>query len=1270
MKTFALLWVLFAPAAVCQVITTSTLDGIVSDAQGAVAAGAQVEVVNADNGQNFKTATDPRGHWVFPSLPSGNYRVTVSLAGFRTTTIEAVKLDAGVPATVNVSLEVGQVTERIEVASGTELLQTANATVNTTLQGRQIYELPFTSRNALELIVTQPGTQTGTTARNSFIHGLPFAAINITTDGINTQDNFYKSGDGFFSLIPLRPDSMEEVTLETSAATADSLGQGAAQVKFITRGGTNTFHGGAFWQHRNTALDANYYFNNINGLPRDRIILNQGGARLGGPIKKNKLFFFTDYELGRNPATSSATRTVLTPSAINGVFTYIDGSRKVNTVNLYALAAANNYPSTPDPVMLKTFQQINALTANGALRSRVASSNDYNRNDLTFQPGGLNTSWYNTTRLDYNITDRHQLQFVYTYTKSDSTPDITNSVLPIYPGTGTVLGRDSLIAGQRGNRYAGVVALRSILTTAVTNEFRAGTNRSLTLFRDQVSSPALFSEWRGYSLGSTMGSSNGLTYLTGVAAVSGSSRRTSPVKELHDNLSWVKGRHLFAFGGSFSQINFWQQTINNNTIPTVAFAGIAANDPINTGSTGIFTAQNFPGATQTQLNDAMALYALLTGRVTSVGRSVALDGSTHQYANVPAVDLNRQREFGLYAQDTWRILPNLTLSAGIRYEQQRPFQNLNHTYSAVSLNSVWGISGIGNMYAPGVLNGVHPQFTPLGTAYNAPATWNPSIGLAWQLPSLDGVLGHVFGHGKGRSVLRGGYSVATIRDGTYTFWNMYGSNAGLTVGDSVDPGNYPQYFGAPGSVLFRDPTLPTRPAPTKPDYPITALQTDALNTFDPHLKMGYVQSWNIGFQRELARDMVMEIRYTGNHGLHEWRQVNLNEVNVFENGFAKEFYVAQNNLRIAQLTNPASTNYGNQGLPGQQNIPIIQAALATTTDTTTATYLRQNRVGNLAGTIYNNATRMSRLTAAGYPANFFVVNPDVATGGAYLMTNFGSSFYDALQVEVKRRMTAGLLFQASYVWSHSIIDGAASDLADYNTPTTFRNLRLDRGPASFDIRHAFKANWIYELPFGPNRRFLNTGNPAVRRLVEGWEINGISRIQSGVPFALTSGRQGMDAADSGVVLYNMTAQQLMDMVQVRKVTGADGKGLVYYLPQSLIDNTNAAFEVNGKSWANLDTTKPYIGPQLSPYTFGYKLYLHNPWQYRLDLSVVKHTRIRERADVELRANFLDALNLTNFFLANTASSALFGQTATAFRDFSGSSDPGSRIIEFQLRVNF
>jgi hypothetical protein len=1267
MRSVLALILMSATLLLAQVTTTAPLDGAVVDPQGAAIVGAAVVVTNTSNGQTFKASTDERGHWVLPSMAGGNYRVTVSTAGFRTLSIDGVKLDTGVPATVTAKLEVGQVSEKIDVQAGADLVQTTNATLSSTIEGRQIFELPFTSRNALELLVTQAGTQTAGTARNTFINGLPFAAINVTIDGINTQDNYYKSGDGFFSLIPVRTDSMQEVTLETSAAGADSLAQGAAQVKFVTKSGTNEFHGGVFWQHRNTALDANYYFNTINGSPRDQILLNQGGVNVGGPIKRNKLFFFNNYEITRLPISTSATRTVLTPGALDGTFSYKDSANAIRKVNLLSLAGGAGFVGSADPIISSTLKQIDGLTANGILQPRTASNNDYNRNNLVFQPKGMSTGTYDTTKLDYNLNQSNQLSFVWTYYVTNSTPDITNSIVPIYPGTGTILGNPA-VAGQRGNRYAGTVSLRSSLRPSLTNEFRAGENRSITLFRDLVSSSALFNTWRGYS--------PTLNYVTGVTATSGSSRRTSPVKQFNDNVSWIKGKHLVAFGGEFTQINFWYQSVGTAVIPTIAFSGLAANDPINTGATSIFTTANFPGASTTQLGDARNMYAMLTGRVTAINRSVVLNGDTHQYGNVSQIDINRQREWGSFVSDTWRLKPSFTLNLGLRFEQQRPFENLNNTYSSVSVETLYGISGVGNLFKPGVTPGTAPVFEPMKRPYSVPSTFSPSIGFAWQMPGSNGLLSWLTGKEKGKSVLRAGYSIASIREGTYVFQNLYGSNVGLTNSTSVDPGNYPQYFGAPGSVLFRDATLPSRPAPTTPNYPIPALITNSLNGFDPNLRMGYVQSWNLGFQRELAKDTVMEVRYTGNHGLKEWRQVNLNEVNLFESGFLDEFYKAANNLAIANgipvsmlpyTTTLKSNNFANQGLPGQQDIKMLSTGLTTTNDPTYAQYLRQNRPGSLVGQIYNVTTNMNKLVAAGYPRNLFVANPDVASGGSYMLTNMGSSFYNAMQVEFRRRMKSGLFFQGSYVWAHSIINGAADQLNDFSSPTTFRNTRLDRGPASFDIRHAFKINSIYELPFGHGRKYL-TGGPAVaRKLIEGWEIAGVGRIQSGTPFNLTSGRTGMNTAEAGVVLYNMTAAQLQSMMQIRKTTGADGIGKVFYLPQDIVDNTNAAFELNNKT---LDPSKPYIGPQIIPGQFGNHVFLYGPRQTHIDLSVVKHTRFGEKRSVEFRANFLDALNMTNFFLANAPSSTSFGQTTSAFRDFSGSNDPGARIIEFMLRVNF
>ena len=383
MRSLAAYLILLAGAATgFAQVTTSRLDGTVTDAQGATIAGADVQVVNIAQNQTLNAKTDEKGYWALASMPAGLYRVTVTQKGFKTETIDNVKIDAGVPATVNATLQVGALTETVEVAAGAEILQTDTAQVASTLQGTQIHDLPFTSHNATELIATQPGTQTALAVRNSLIEGLPQSTINITLDGVNIQDNTLKSTDGVFNAVQPRIDAVEEVTMTTAAAGADSTGEGAVQIKFVTRSGTNQFHGGLFEQNRNSFFEANYYFNSVTGNPRDRLNLNQFGGRLGGPIWKNKLFFFTSFEAFRLPQSFLETETWLTPSAVNGLFTYKDTKGNVQSVNLYQLAAAGNghltgntrqFPTTPDPTLQSVFALIQKLTTSGTGQISAAS---------------------------------------------------------------------------------------------------------------------------------------------------------------------------------------------------------------------------------------------------------------------------------------------------------------------------------------------------------------------------------------------------------------------------------------------------------------------------------------------------------------------------------------------------------------------------------------------------------------------------------------------------------------------------------------------------------------------------------------------------------------------------------------------------------------------------------------------------------------------------------------------------------------------------------
>ena len=1279
-------------------MNTSQLQGTVTDPAGAAVPAAEVTVTNVATGAVFKTVTNERGEWALPSMQAATYKVAITKVGFKAGVASAVQMNSGVPATVDMKLELGQATEVIEVTAGVDVVQTGNAEVSQTLVTQQLTDLPFATRNAVELLVDVPGTSTPTTPRSSTINGLPKGALNVTIDGMNTQDNMLKSSDGYFSYIMPSVDALEEVTLSTSAAGVDSTGQGGAQIKFVTKSGTNELHGGGFYQVRNTALDANYYFNNQVGLPRDIVHLRQYGGHLGGPIVKNKLFIFGNAEFYRYPGTNSYTRNVFTPSAGSGIYSYADTAGALHNVNLLQLAAAGNgslpagtraFATTLDPILAKTFGLETQLANNGIIKPNTANG-DYNTEAVSYAPAGVDSRNFYTTRIDYNATMKHHLSLVYNYDGYTSIPDFLNNIVPVLPGGGTVLF-SNVNTGQRSNRFAGTLSLRSALSSRLTNEIRGGLNGGTVLFFDAVN-PGLFSPWRGYY---PTFAAPGPNSLTAVTTTSGPQRRNAPVKNFSDTMSWVKGSHQLSFGGSFDQINVFQSIAGTGVIPRIAM-GIASGDPVNTGASSIFTAANFPGANATQLSQAASMYADLTGRVSSTTVTQALSEATKTYqGGVNSIDRDRVRELGLFVQDQWRVTPRLTVNLGLRMEKEFAFSNVDGLYSNVTYQSLWGMSGVGNLFSPGASGGVAPTYTPLTGAntYNMPKVWAPSVGLAYQLPSANGILGILTGHHEGASVLRVGYNMASIREGMNVYTSIYGSNQGVTQDASVSPSTYPANFGPVGSVSFSDPTLPSRPVPSSPQYPITPCFTCSINGFSPNLKLGYVQSWNLSFQRELDRATVLEFRYTGNHGVNEWRQLNLDEVNIFENGFLNEFMAARNNLTIARggnLTNATTYNYANQGLPGQVNIPTITSAIgaANTNNSTFATYLMMGQAGTFANTIATNATYMANLTAAGKPANYFVVNPTVAGSGSYALTNGGSSYYDAGTVEVRRRLVKGILVQGSYTWAKALADGATASSSVYSEPTTLRNYALDKIPQSFDIRQAIKINSIVELPFGHGRKFLaNVSNPVLNKIVEGWELSGVARLQSGTPLYLNglATYNNNSAQGQGVVLHNITSGQLQSMVGVYKTSlqGASG-GIIYYLPPpsttsvaglgatnntNLLTNTEAAFNTNGLTPAQVDPNAPYISPA-APGQMGWQGYIHLPWQRHFDLALTKHTRIKEKVDLMISARALDVFNLTNFLPGAINTSSTFGYITTAYRDISGTVDPGARILEFQARINF
>ena len=463
-ETIAVFGVLLATAGVSygQGGTTSTLNGIVVDSSGAVIPGANVTARHNATGISSEAVSNTEGVFSFPALNTGTYTVTVSLQGFKQYVTDNVVLTSGAGANVRAVLEVGTVEETITVSSQSAIVQTQASTISTTITTNQVIKLPVTSRSAMDFVAMMPGVATPNGNRQSTINGLPRGTINITLDGVNIQDNTLRSTDGFFAIVSPRLDAVEEVTLQTAAQGADSGGQGAVQVKFVTRSGTNDFSGSGYYYYRNDALNANTWFNNRDGNAKPVLLQNQIGGRAGGPIKQNKIFFFANYEEFRQPSDTSRQRTLLNPTAQAGNYTYTSGG-VTRSINLLQLAAANGFTATADPTVAKMLADIrNSTTLAGGL-----TTIDANLDRLTFNNHVETRNWFPTVRVDVNLTNNHRFTSSFNYQKYNTLPDTLNNRDASFPGFPGV-------AGQYSQRLSFSNWVRSTLSSTLVNEARIG----------------------------------------------------------------------------------------------------------------------------------------------------------------------------------------------------------------------------------------------------------------------------------------------------------------------------------------------------------------------------------------------------------------------------------------------------------------------------------------------------------------------------------------------------------------------------------------------------------------------------------------------------------------------------------------------------------------------------------------------------------------------------------------------------------------------------
>lgn len=1255
----------FSSIAQAQVTTTSRIIGTVMDPNGAVVGNAEVVIKNDETGVEYKMKVGDDGTFSIASLAVGIYTVSVTAPGFKQTVLSNVKTEIGTPATVNVKLEVGAANETVTVTSGAEVLQRDTTTVGAVISGRAITELPFASRDALDLVMTLPGTSTPGRPRTSSVNGLPKGALNISIDGINVQDNTLRTTDGFFTYIRPRIDAIEEVQVSTATPGAEASAGGAIHIRFVTKGGTNEYHGGAYWYNRQRAYNSNYFFSNLNGVERAQVMLNQFGFKIGGPVTpwlKDKVFFFFNYEEYRLPEQQTRTRTIYTPQADSGVFRYLLADGSIASVNLFQVAstrcpAGAICPTTIDPTIAGILANIRSATSKGSVRDQ----SDPNLQQLTFTNTGGQTRKFPAIRFDANITSKHHLEAIYNYQDFASTVDFLNSRDPAFPDP-----VPQILGSQGSDRFSFSTALRSQLSATMVNEARFGLTGGTVVFFPETG-PASFAPFGGIAptFPQTSNPYSGTT----------NSRRNAPIWQFADNLSWSKGRHNLNFGATYNKGTQFTQDSGGQLVPTISF-GLATTDP----AINAFTSTTLdpdgsgpiPGPNTSQLGAARTLYAFLAGKVTAVNFNAKLSETTGQYSlNDQAIARNQTSSFGFYFQDYFKVKPNLSLNYGIRWEPQLAPRHTNGVYVRPTAVGLYGPSGVGNLFRPGAIGGSATTYIPISEDtkpfnddYN---NIGPSIGIAWSPSFENSLLKRVFGEGD-RSVIRAAYSVSYVTGGFADFTGIWSSNPGLTRIVSARSGQ--EY--TPGTVVLRNGLPPLQAVPSR-TFPVASSAGVSANDFDPGLHTPYVQSWSIGWQRELDKDTVFEARYVGNRSIGLTRTVNLNEVNIFENGFLQEFINAQKNLAIAVAAGRPA-NFSNQGLTGQVALPIMTASFGSATsanfgNATLIDLLRQGQAGSFANTLGNssgNIAFQNNRIAAGLPANLFTANPSVYGAGSNLQANMDYSTYNGLQVELRRRMTNGLFMSANYTWSHALTDRF------FGQPHTLRDPAMDRGPSPWDLRHAFKVNYIYELPFGPGRKF-DGGGSVVGKILEGWQTDGIIRWQSGRVFPLTSGRATVNQFESGVELVGMSVADLQKEIKIIKDPLASTRGTVFWLPNDIIDNSLKAFGLRAGT-----PTGRYIAPPTTPGKFGSYVFLYGPMFFRADLSVMKKTRITERANIEFRFELLNAFNHTNFYLGSPNSDAVsiavnsltFGQTNSAYQDVSTTNDPGGRLGQFVLRFNF
>jgi hypothetical protein len=1162
----------------------------VKDESEALVPSATITVTNDGTGASQTGTANDSGTATFAQLPVGTYTVQVEAPNFQKAIFNQVKIEVGKDYGLVALLSAGSLSESVTVTAGESLVTTSNAELTNTVTSQQVRDLPLDGRDPLQLIQLQPGVSVNNGRGGVTVNAQRTSSATVTQDGITIQDYAIRTNALTFSPNRTTVAQVSEFSVTTQNGGSDQ--QGASQVRLVTPSGTNAFHGEVFEFHRNDALGANDFFNNLNGIERPQLIRNQFGFAVGGPIfvpkfydGKDKFFFFGSYEGFRERTAVPVTRTVFTPAARSGIFQY----RDVNTGQIRSINVLNPSGTPVDPVVSNLLGQVPLPNSALAGDQLVTSGFSFNQSSPTNRNQG-------TTRLDYVVNDRHRLGAIYQYTgERNARPDIDTGfrLIPVVSNT--------------TQTHFAVASWNWTITDNLTNDFRVGLNNSTGNFiSDEDTSSGFFVLFPLIS--------------DPQVAFDPQGRRTI-VSSLLDDASYVWGSHFFRFGTRIDRVRL-RNRVSFTVTPQISL-GLNANSPDDLP----FSLSDLPGASSTDVARANALLAALGGYIGGASREFNVnDRSTTTFQPIPQQRNYALNEYALYVQDQWRLHPRVTLNLGVRWDYTTPLREVNDLGLLPT-----GTSGPASLLDPnGGLDFVNGFF------FNPDKNnFSPNAGIAWDL------------FGDGKTVVRTSLSLAYINDETVRAVQILAeTNPGL----NTTLGTPSSFFGGTlgndiGTILGG--TL----APPQVQVPLTFADVTANNPaafttgLDPTLKTPYYIQWSFGIEREIGWDSALSIRYVGNRGKKLLTNINYNQIDVVNNGFAADVARARQNGFLALEATGRFDPRFNSNIPGSQPLPVIDGQLqgGLITNPVVLPFIVQGTAADLAQLYVTN----------GLFNGFFLPNPNAFF--AILLDNGGYSTYDALQVEERRRFSRSLGFQANYTWSKALgfgVQGAVDQLRQ-DFPLDIYNQKLDYRRQLFDTPHVFKANVIYELPFGDGRWFDPT-NPILEKAVSGFELTSIFYVGTGAPISIFSSR-GTFTPGSSQVYTSLTADEIKDLFGFFETP--DG---IFYINPSVIGPDGTAVSPDGEA--------PFPGQvffNAGPGETGalQALQFNGPTVFNWDASIIKNIAITENVGLQLRGEFFNVLNKPIFFSgSHDINSPNFGRITQTLNT--------PRVVQLAAKITF